>query len=446
MNKVQNKKRIVALCLSVFAVLALTALVIWWICGSRNWLGENPQGTIKWSFNNYDTPLILTAFSMVCVFNLCLFLAWKREQGIVRQSGKAHTRGNKRLTRLLAQYFLWLIGSAMGLVALAAFLWWFCGLWIWEKGFIYSIISWCHRNVIVTYCLALLVVWFAVSAAFYFKLSGFLDDVAEAAKKLAKPEEVPIDLPPALENIEAELELARTAALRQAQAARDQEQRKNDLIVYLAHDLKTPLTSILGYLTLLRDEPDLSPALRGRYTGIALEKAERLEELTNEFFEIARFNLSHIELEKQTVDLSRMLTQVVTEFEPLFADRQLRCDLQIPKKLMYNCDPNKLARVFDNLLRNASFYSTVGSTVTISGEERDGQIALAFENAGKTIPKEKLERIFDQFYRLDDSRSTDTGGAGLGLAIAREIVELHGGTISAESAEDYVVFTIHLPE
>src|SRR5699024_2644517 len=103
--------------------------------------------------------------------------------------------------------------------------------------------------------------------------------------------------------------------------------RKNDLVVYLAHDLKTPLTSVIGYLTLLRDEPDLPPEMRGRYTGIALDKAERLEDLINEFFDITRFNLSHLELERRDTDLRRMLEQMCSEFAPVLAQQQLTVSL-----------------------------------------------------------------------------------------------------------------------
>ena len=230
-----------------------------------------------------------------------------------------------------------------------------------------------------------------------------------------------------------------------ARAAREAEQRKNDLVVYLAHDLKTPLTSVIGYLTLLRDEPQLSPELRARYTGIALDKAERLEELINEFFGITRFNLSHLELEKQPVDLCRMLQQVVSEFAPMLGERDLTCALELPPSLEYDCDPDKLARVFDNLLRNACHYSTPGSVVRISGGEEGDSIVLRFLNSGRTIPPEKLARIFDQFFRLDSSRATRTGGAGLGLAIAKEILTLHGGTITAWSREDQVCFQVTLP-
>lgn len=273
-----------------------------------------------------------------------------------------------------------------------------------------------------------------------------MESLAGAAEQLAQPGESPIILPDTLHDLENQLNAARERALRDARAAREAEQRKNDLVVYLAHDLKTPLTSVIGYLTLLRDEPQLPAELRSRYTGIALDKAERLEDLINEFFDITRFNLSHLELEKQTVDLSRMLQQVVSEFEPMLAEEQLTCTLDLPPRMDYPCDPDKLARVFDNLLRNACHYSTPGTEVQISGAETGASIVLSFHNEGRTIPPEKLERIFEQFFRLDSSRATRTGGAGLGLAIAKEIVELHGGTISARSWDNQVEFQVTLPK
>ena len=141
-----------------------------------------------------------------------------------------------------------------------------------------------------------------------------------------------------------------------------------------------------------------------------------------------------------------MLQQVVSEFEPMLAEEQLTCTLDLPARMDYPCDPDKLARVFDNLLRNACHYSMPGTNVQISGAETDTSIVLTFHNEGRTIPPEKLERIFDQFFRLDSSRATRTGGAGLGLAIAKEIVELHGGTISARSWDNQVEFQVTLPK
>ena len=136
---------------------------------------------------------------------------------------------------------------------------------------------------------------------------------------------------------------------------------------------------------------------------------------------------------------------MASEFRPMLAEANLTCLLDLPKKMICPCDPEKLSRVFDNLLRNASYYSLPGTEVRITGRSDEETITLTFTNAGKTIPKEKLDRIFEQFFRLDSSRATRTGGAGLGLAIAKEIVELHGGTIQAESANDTVTFTVCLP-
>ena len=223
------------------------------------------------------------------------------------------------------------------------------------------------------------------------------------------------------------------------------EQRKNDLVVYLAHDLKTPLTSVIGYLTLLRDENQISEELREKYLSISLEKAEHLEDLINEFFEITRFNLSNITLEYSRVNLTRMLEQLTYEFKPMFLEKNLKCELEIVPDTMIKCDVNKMQRVFDNLLRNAVNYSFADSTIRIVSTQNEGNLNIKFTNCGNTIPQEKLERIFEQFYRLDTARSSRSGGAGLGLAIAKEIVELHNGTITAKSENEQIEFTVTLP-
>lgn len=228
-------------------------------------------------------------------------------------------------------------------------------------------------------------------------------------------------------------------------AAELSEQRKNDLVVYLAHDLKTPLTSVIGYLTLLRDENKISEELREKYLSISLEKAEHLEDLINEFFEITRFNLSNITLEYSRVNLTRMLEQLTYEFKPMFLEKNLKCELEIAPDTMIKCDVNKMQRVFDNLLRNAVNYSFDDSTIHITVKQNGENLCIQFTNCGNTIPKEKLVRIFEQFYRLDVARSSRSGGAGLGLAVAKEIVELHNGTITAKSENEQIEFTVTLP-
>ena len=158
-----------------------------------------------------------------------------------------------------------------------------------------------------------------------------------------------------------------------------------------------------------------------------------------------RLNLSHIELDRRPTDLTRMVEQVVSEFGPMLAEQRLTCRTDLPPRLEYSCDPDKMARVFDNLLRNACHYSYPDTEVEIAAVVESGAAVLTFRNSGRTIPPEKLDRIFEQFFRLDESRASRTGGAGLGLAIARQIVELHGGTISAESADERICFTVRLP-
>jgi len=126
-------------------------------------------------------------------------------------------------------------------------------------------------------------------------------------------------------------------------------------------------------------------------------------------------------------------------------EKGLQCDLSIAPDVMIKCDVNKLQRVFDNLLRNAVFYSSLNSVVKIAVVQNDTQTVIKFSNHGNTIPKEKLLRIFEQFYRLDTARGTNNGGAGLGLAIAKEIITLHHGTITANSENEMIEFEVALP-
>ncbi len=233
---------------------------------------------------------------------------------------------------------------------------------------------------------------------------------------------------------------------RKEQYLKMETQKKNDLITYLAHDLKTPLTSVMGYLNLLEDAPDMPLAQREKYTHIARKKAERLDSLIQEFFEITRYNLQNIVLEKENIDLYYMFMQMKEEFYPVLAQKGNKIELKMPEDLQVYGDADKLARVFNNIIRNAVAYSYSSSVITIEGQKSSDRVKLFFRNQGKTIPKEKLARVFQKFFRIDEARSTDSAGAGLGLAIAKEIVELHGGRIFAVSEQEETVFQIVLPE
>ena len=150
-------------------------------------------------------------------------------------------------------------------------------------------------------------------------------------------------------------------------------------------------------------------------------------------------------MNKEKIDLYYMLVQLRDEFYPILSAKGNTAVLRADESLTLWGDPEKLARVFNNILKNAAAYSFPDSEIIISAQERDGQMVIAFENQGPTIPAEKLSMIFDRFYRMDEARSTNAGGAGLGLAIAKEIVTLHNGSISAESRENVTRFTICLP-
>ena len=221
--------------------------------------------------------------------------------------------------------------------------------------------------------------------------------------------------------------------------------RKNDLIAYLAHDLKTPLTSVIGYISLLKEAPDMPVEQRAKYTNIALEKALRLESLINEFFDITRYNLHEIMLEEETFDLGYMLMQMADEFYPVLEQHGKTITIHADEDLPIAADSAKLARVFNNILKNAVAYSYDNTEIDIHAQMQSNTIHVSISNFGKTIPKQKLDMIFEKFYRLDDARSSNTGGAGLGLAIAKEIVVAHGGTISVTSEKQVTTFTVELP-
>lgn len=371
----------------------------------------------------------------------------------------------------MLRYILSLIGFVFGLFLFIALSWFLCTQRIWYYGDpLYTFLSFI-KSYLPFFAGCIILLGWALITRYYISLPlRYLDEIITASGQLITSREEPVRLSPVLSEVGEQLNQFRLQGLQAEALAKEAEQRKNDLIVYLAHDLKTPLTSVIGYLSLLQDEPQISPELRARYTGIALEKALRLEELINEFFDITRFNLTALTLEPEQVNLSRMLEQITYEFLPVLAEKGLSWLLDIRPEVQLVCDPDKLQRVFDNLIRNAVNYSYPDTVISLSmepvsagtvkaalsAEAGDNKteflsaastwIQVCVSNRGRTIPPEKLSRIFEQFFRLDSARSSSTGGAGLGLAISREITELHGGRIQAESRNEQIIFTLWLPQ
>ncbi len=287
--------------------------------------------------------------------------------------------------------------------------------------------------------------FFVIFRVFLNWFPKYLNQINQGIDELIEENREEIVLSPELGATEKRLNAVRRTLEKRGLEAQLAEQRKNDLVMYLAHDIKTPLTSIIGYLSLLDEISDMPEEQRMRYVHITLDKAYRLEKMINEFFEITRFNMQHIYLEKETIDLYYMLVQLTDELLPILSKNGNTTVLHADENLTINADPEKLARVFNNILKNAAAYSYPDSEILISAEQLEEQIRISFKNKGKTIPQEKLMSIFEKFYRLDEARTTNGGGTGLGLAIAKEIVSLHGGTITAESENNTVEFIVTLP-
>lgn len=348
---------------------------------------------------------------------------------------------------IIDKFSLMVVLFTGGLVLTFLFVKFVLSLFTWyADNFVYNVLlSPINKNPILFLAFCWIIGFIIIVLISWKRIIYYFDTIIEASNELASSNEDLIRLPRELKQVEDQMNQIKQSSIQNHRLAKEAEQRKNDLIVYLAHDLKTPLTSVIGYLTLLHDEQEISNELRQKYTTISLDKAIRLEDLINEFFEITRFNLSKLTLELSQVNVIRMFEQLTFEFQPLLNEKKLAFQLISPDKLDIKCDVGKMERVFDNIIRNAVSYSFPDSTITIEIKEESKGISIRFENEGYTIPEEKVNRIFEQFYRLDSSRATNTGGAGLGLAIAKEIVELHQGTISVSSSDDKIAFNIYLP-
>lgn len=277
------------------------------------------------------------------------------------------------------------------------------------------------------------------------KIFSYVFAVSESADKLFDKNVEYINLPPEMVEVEKKLNHFKTEAIKNERLARENEQKKDELIVYLAHDIKTPLTSMIGYLSLLSEIKDMPQEQRNRYIDIALDKSYRLEYLINELFDVARFNSEKIVLEKEEINLNLMLEQIADDFYPTLKEMNKKINFTSDEKTILYADPDKLSRVFNNLIKNAVNYSKENTDIDISILNKENQATVKITNKGKKIPKEKLDKIFEKFYRLDSSRTSKAGGSGLGLAIAKEIVELHGGRIYAESDMKETTFSVILP-
>jgi len=315
-------------------------------------------------------------------------------------------------------------------------------------GVIYK--SWSEIKLFFIYAFVatvLIIIVFMSIALLYagYKTKKEITFIKEIVQAYMKSDTEELTLPKKYSEIENQLIKIKSISQKHQQLMQMEAQQKNDLITYLAHDLKTPLASVIGYLCLLDEAQDMPMKQKVKYTEIALVKAYRLEELINEFFEITRFNLQSMVLNKSKIKLAFMLEQLADEFYPMLVPQNKQVAIQASDNLSLIGDADKLARVFNNILKNAIAYSYYNSVIDIVAVQQADMVNITFTNHGDPIPSQKLSTIFEKFYRLDSARSTDTGGAGLGLAIAKEIVTAHNGTISVDSSLEKTIFTVEIP-
>lgn len=224
---------------------------------------------------------------------------------------------------------------------------------------------------------------------------------------------------------------------------RKAERTKSDLITNVSHDLRTPLTSIKGYLGLIKEKKYKEQEQLDQYVNIAYNKSEKLEILINDLFEYTKLSNNGVNINNQNIALNGLLEQLIDELSPISEENNVTIVEEfINEKVIVDIDPNKTVRVFENLLMNAIRYSLKpGKIKVILAKEKEVAL-IRVQNKCDNLSEEDLEKVFDRFYRAEKSRSSDTGGSGLGLAIAKNIVELQGGRIEAKYSDGYVSFDV----
>lgn len=369
---------------------------------------------------------------------------------------KLRSKKNKLLKKTFINFVIkilvWSICMPFGILLLVALIDRLSFQWLYDispevynnfSEFFYSITD------LRTSIIPILIIWVIGTLVLLYRLLkkvfGYIDEVGKATEDLVNKDVEYIELPDELEEIQKRMNHLKRESEKNEKLAKENEEKKDELIVYLAHDIKTPLTSMIGYLSILDEIDDMPKKKQKNYISIALDKSYRLEDLINELFDVARFNSEKIVLEKEELNLNLMLEQIIDDFYPTLRELNKSIKLNYNEPISINGDPDKLSRVFNNLIKNAISYSKEESEIVINLKKDNNNAIVEVINKGKQISKEKLSKIFEKFYRLDSARTSRTGGSGLGLAIAKDIVELHNGTIIAESNEEETTFRVSLP-
>ncbi|MDI9469797.1 MAG: HAMP domain-containing sensor histidine kinase [Bacillota bacterium] len=308
-----------------------------------------------------------------------------------------------------------------------------------------AVIVWLGSRLDLLYIMLLVIGFFGIFYFYWKKPWNYLNEVIDATETVYEKSAKSITLSAPLHEVESRMNQIKLSVLTSEKSVAQAEEKKNELVMYLAHDIRTPLTTVIGYLSLLDEAPDMPSEQRKKYIKIALNKSERLDVLINELFDLTRYNSKAVSLHKTEVDLSCLLSQITDEFYPALSANRNTVNVSAEDGLTLSADTEMLARVFGNLLKNAVSYSDAGTEIIISAKKENSFAVVTFQNTGETISPENLQMIFDKFSRLDQARTSETGGTGLGLSVAKEIIELHDGMITAQSKDRTITFLVRLP-
>lgn len=237
------------------------------------------------------------------------------------------------------------------------------------------------------------------------------------------------------------------STVRAIEEERKIEKSKDELITNIGHDIRTPLTSVIGYLGLIENQQYHSQEELARYAHVAYRKAQQMQSLVQDLFTYTATRQTTTEISPVQVQVLRFMEQLVADFELSAREKtiELRLDIR-PKNLVASFDVDKMARVFHNLLSNALKYGIGAHYIELLAYQEEDYIYFKVKNDGQPLDKSELEDIFQRSYRADQSRSANQPGTGLGLAIVRNIVELHHGRVYAEVEGKETIFTIEIPQ
>lgn len=312
---------------------------------------------------------------------------------------------------------------------------------MWDKtDLIYKIYLNLKQLIIPIWILGILI----IIILFWRKTFVYINKIISETSKLNDDDDNYISLPRELLQIEKSVNSVKKESVKNKQNALLAENKQKELIVYLTHDLKTPLTSILGYLDLLQNSKNLNNKDKAKYLKIINEKALSLESLIDELFELTKLNNDVIETNVQKIDINLLINQIVDDFYPLLNAVNKNIIVVENEHIYFLGNPQELYRAFNNIIKNSIYYSYDNSTIKINiGIDNEYGIVSIF-NQCKHYTKKEINKIFEKFYRGDKSRNSVSGGSGLGLAIAKQIIELHKGKIDVSSEGENIEFMVKL--